>query len=283
MLVVGATGTIGRLVVSGLLAAGTPVRALSRRPEHADLPDAVEVVRGDLDDPGSLRAPFDGVDAVFLAATGDVARRDAAAAQAAAAAGAARIVCLSVVGAQDPERGRTTPARAHLDGEDAVTASGVPAVFVRPGAFMSNAFGWARQVHDGDTVRVPFADVPAAPVDPRDVADVAVRAMVGEVAAGRGLPVSGPEVLTPAEQVEVLGDALGRPLRCEPVPEEQVRRAMTERGTDPGLVEGLFAHLDEPRPEATVYDTVRSVTGRPATPFARWVADHRDAFSARPR
>jgi uncharacterized protein YbjT (DUF2867 family) len=48
ILVTGATGTIGRQVVSQLLATDARVRALTRTPDAADLPPGAEVVRGDL-------------------------------------------------------------------------------------------------------------------------------------------------------------------------------------------------------------------------------------------
>src|SRR4051794_34777264 len=64
--VIGATGKVGRNVVSGLLDQGVAVRALARDPAAADLPQPVEVVPGDLADPQSLAPDLDGVDAVFL-------------------------------------------------------------------------------------------------------------------------------------------------------------------------------------------------------------------------
>src|SRR4051812_18185987 len=66
VLVTGATGRVGRLVVGELLAAGVPVRALTRRPEAANLPPHVEVVAGDLTAPETLDGPLSGVRAVFL-------------------------------------------------------------------------------------------------------------------------------------------------------------------------------------------------------------------------
>ena len=62
----GATGRVGRLVVDELLRAGTSVRALTRRPEHAALPAGVEVVAGDLTVPASLDPALEGAGAVFL-------------------------------------------------------------------------------------------------------------------------------------------------------------------------------------------------------------------------
>ena len=66
VLVTGATGRVGREVVNELLAAGVPVRALTRRPEAASLPAGVEVVAGDLTVPESLDASVQGVTSVFL-------------------------------------------------------------------------------------------------------------------------------------------------------------------------------------------------------------------------
>ena len=71
VLVTGATGRVGRLVVDQLLGAGMPVRALTRRPAEARLPAAVEVVSGDLTVPESLDAGLQGVSAVFLVWTQD--------------------------------------------------------------------------------------------------------------------------------------------------------------------------------------------------------------------
>src|SRR5580765_3507493 len=66
ILVIGATGTIGRQVVSQLIAANVSVRALARNPESANLPAQVEIFRGDLTIPDTLDPALDGADAVFL-------------------------------------------------------------------------------------------------------------------------------------------------------------------------------------------------------------------------
>jgi uncharacterized protein YbjT (DUF2867 family) len=66
ILVTGATGNVGRQVVSQLLVTGVAVRALARNPDSAGLPDGVEVVRGGLTAPDALDACLDGVEAVFL-------------------------------------------------------------------------------------------------------------------------------------------------------------------------------------------------------------------------
>ena|SRR5450432_2401640 len=65
ILVTGATGNVGRHVVSQL-EAGAGVRALTRKPGAGDLPVNVEIVQGDLTVPESIERHLDGVDAVFF-------------------------------------------------------------------------------------------------------------------------------------------------------------------------------------------------------------------------
>ena len=66
ILVTGATGKVGRHIVSQLLPTGVAVRALARDPTSAGLPNGVDVVRGDLSTPDTLDAGLKGVDTVFL-------------------------------------------------------------------------------------------------------------------------------------------------------------------------------------------------------------------------
>ena len=66
ILIIGATGRVGRQVISQLPAAGVRVRALVRNPYTAGLPPQVEVVRGDLTLPETLDGCLDGIDTVFL-------------------------------------------------------------------------------------------------------------------------------------------------------------------------------------------------------------------------
>ncbi|MBV9843455.1 MAG: NAD(P)H-binding protein [Kutzneria sp.] len=283
ILVTGATGTVGGAVAARLCGAGVAVRALTRDPSRAHLPDGVEVARGDLQDRGTLTEPLDGVDRVFLVSVGDVASSDRNLVEAAKGTGVRHIVKLSVIGAQDRRHGMRSPARGHVEGEVAIEDSGLAWTFLRPGTFMTNALGWAESVRERDTVHAPFGHVPSAPIDPEDIAAVAVRALTEDGHHGRGYPLSGPEVLTPAEQVDRLASAIGRPLRFVPVPDEAIRQKMLGSGMPEEQVAALFDDLGNPRGAATVWPTVSEVTSAPPRAFDEWLADNLGAFMPRER
>ncbi|HET7233365.1 MAG TPA: NmrA family NAD(P)-binding protein [Longimicrobium sp.] len=278
VLVIGATGTIGREVVAQLLAAGVPVRALSRHPEHAALPGA-EVVSGDLTLPGTLDAAVRGVETVFLVWTAPAA--SVAGAIQAIARQARRIVFLSSPH-QTPHPFFQQPnpiAALHAAIEREIEAAGLASIILRPGMFASNAGGWwAPQVREGGVVRWPYAAAASAPVDERDIGAVAALVLRDERHAGAQYVLTGPESLTHAEQVAIIGEVTGRPLRYEEMEPAEFRRVMAERGA-PAVADMLLnawsASVGLP---AYVTPTVAEVTGRPPRTFRQWAADHADAF-----
>jgi uncharacterized protein YbjT (DUF2867 family) len=146
VLVTGATGRVGRAVVDLVTDAGVPVRALTRRPEEAELPANVEVVTGDLTVPGSLDAALSGVGAVLLVWT--VPGTTAPAVVERLAAHAQRVVFLSSPH-QTPHPFFQQPnpmAVLHADIERLIAAAGLESVIIRPGLFASNTlFWWGRR------------------------------------------------------------------------------------------------------------------------------------------
>jgi uncharacterized protein YbjT (DUF2867 family) len=275
-LVSGATGNVGRQVVTQLLAAGTPVRGLVRRAD-VGLPAGVEAVVGDLTAPDTLPAALAGVRAAFLFPVPGCGPAFAAAAR---AAGVARIVLLS--SGEVLDGGAAQPhgvAGFHAEIERAVAGCGVGWTFLRCGAFATNTLQWAGMIRAGDTVGLPFPQAQFAPVHEADVAAVAVAALIGEGHAGARYRLTGPAALTQAEQVATIGAVLGRRLRVAEVPAELFRERLLQRGVPAAVADGLvgmFAAATT-RP-AEVLPTVQEVTGHPARSYAAWVADHRRDF-----
>ena len=281
ILVTGATGNVGRPLVRELAASGARVRALVRDDARAAalLPAGVERVVGDLGDPASLPAAFDGARRVFLLNAGTGARHTHHALRAARAAGTQHLVLLSSAhAALDPP---PAMARWHREREEAVRGSGIAATILRPGGFMSNALEWAPAVRAGAAVLDPSGPGRYAPIDPDDVAAVAAHVLTRDGYEDQAYTLTGEEAFTVAEQVAVLAAALGGPIavREAATPDEAVR-ARYPNGAPPQLAEAIAQWFTLMRADTTGLrtDTVRQLLGRPPRTFADWCARHLDAF-----
>ena len=283
VLVTGATGRVGRLVVDELLRAGVRVRALTRRPERAVLPAGAEVVAGDLTVPASLDAALHGVNAVFLVWTAPTATAAAVIARLAAQLSGQlrRVVYLSSPHqTPHPFFQQPNPLRGlHAEVERLLAATTANPVVLRPGMFASNALHWwAPQIRSGDVVRWPFGAAETAPVDERDIAAVAARALLDDQHAGRDYVLTGPESLSQAAQVRAIGDAIGRPLLFEELSPDEFR--CETAGTWPASVAEMLlaawhATLGHP---AFVTSAVQEIVGSPPRTFYQWAADNAAGF-----
>jgi hypothetical protein len=88
----------------------------------------------------------------------------------------------------------------------------------------------------------------------------------------------GPEALTPAEELDILSQALGRPLRLNALSNEAARAGMLRYGMPDIVVDRILA---DARGEhgSEVLPTVRALLGRPPRRFADWVAARRAEFA----
>ncbi|MGF6881673.1 uncharacterized protein YbjT (DUF2867 family) [Nocardia sp. GAS34] len=281
ILVTGATGTVGSEVVRQLAKRGEKVRALTRNPGAAKLPEGVEVVRGDYAEPESLAAAMSGVEAAFLVGVLDPGQPggDPALVAAARAAGVRRVVKLSAIGTGDPDLG--VFATWHMPGEQAVRDSGLGWTILRPSQFAANTLAWAEAVCAGEAVPVRTGTGRQGTIDPRDIAEVAVRALLSDDHAGRTYTLTGPAALSEPEQAFVLAAVLERPVTMRELPLAAVRAAMRERGMTDGFIDGALAGAEYIRSggNTTLTDDVREVLGRPPRAYEEWVRDHRAAFT----
>jgi uncharacterized protein YbjT (DUF2867 family) len=280
VLVTGATGNIGREVVEQLRDTGCRIRALSRNPEVANLSSQVEVVYGDLTLPDTLDESLREVDAIFLVWVAPLGA--AAAAVERIASRVQRIVLIS-----SPHRTAhpffqqpNVLRGVHAGVEQLIEASGVAWTFVRPGVFALNCLNWwGPQIRCGDVVRWFYADAATAPIDERDIAAVAVQALSDPGPARKEYVITGPESLTQREQLQIIGETIGRWLRYEELSREAARQqmlAMMPGGIADMLLDAYAAAVGRP---AYVTSTVRDVTGTPARSFRDWVLDHADEFT----
>jgi uncharacterized protein YbjT (DUF2867 family) len=279
LLVIGATGTVGRQVVLGLSAKGACVRAMTRNPAAARLPPDVEIAKGDLTIPETLDRCLDDVDTVFLVWTAPMAATDAALAAIAKQAG--RIVFLSApLKTPHPFFQQPNPARTlALHVEELIEQSGLEWTFLRPGMFAANSLDFGGpQLRAGNVVRWPYLKAPTAPIDERDIAAVGVRALIEDGHGGKEYVLTGPQSLTQYEQIATIGQVIGRALTIEEISRDEARRAWST--VMPAVVADMLmnaweAALGQP---AYMTSTVQQITGRAARTFADWTKDHVAAF-----
>ena len=282
ILVTGATGNVGRELVAQLRAAGRAVRALTRNPKSANLPRDVDVVAGDLSAPDTLDACLDGIDDVFLVWVAPFAGARAAIDR--IASRAKRVVLLSSPHRTDhPFFQQPNGLRAvHAGLEQLIEASGLRWTVLRPGVFALNCVHWwGPQLASGDVIRWAHANAETAPIHERDIAASAARVLCEEGHDGRDYVLTGPESLTQRRQVEIIGDAIGRPLRFEEISEEAARNAMLTMMPPPIADMLLRAYAAAVNRPAFVTSTVAELTGTAAATFRQWADEHAQDFLPR--
>lgn len=162
--------------------------------------------------------------------------------------------------------------------EDAARRSGLDWTILRPGGFHSNMYAWADSVRTQRTVVAPFGDVGMPTIDPADIAGVAANTLREEGHAGQIYELTGPALTTPRQRAEVIGDALGEPVRFIEQTRDEARVQML-RFMPEWAVDTTLAVLGEPTPgEQRISPTVEQLLGRAPRTFAGWVEEHISAF-----
>lgn len=267
ILVVGGTGTTGRLVAARLAAAGRRARVASRRA-------SAEGVRFDWYDRSTHDTALDGVTALYLIAPLgdadpaptmlpflDLARR----------ARVRRAVLLgsSAIEAGMPGLGEVQAQLGEMIPEWAV---------LRPSWFMENFVGdhpHAASARERGEIVSATGDARVGFVDPADIAEVAVRALTDPAPHDTEHVITGPERLSYADVAATLTDFLGRPVRYRAVDEDALTAYHEAHGLAPDYARFL-AGLDTAvaaGSEDRVTTTVADVTGRPPRTFRDFCRD----------
>jgi uncharacterized protein YbjT (DUF2867 family) len=278
ILITGATGNIGRELVPLLLESGQSIRVLVRDERKvAHLDACVERVVGDLDKPETLVPAVKNVEKLFLVTYET--RQDLNVMEAAKKAEVKHIVKLSTLEATDH---KIQIGKWHYEHEELIRASGLNCTFLRPGMFMSNTIEWwAESIKGQNSVFFPGGKKgKVAPVDPRDVARVADAALTQPGHHGQDYELTGSELFTIGEMVQVLSKVLGKPIQYMDMPPSAAKLFMLKTGMDKMLVNALMEMLGSLRRNegAIVTDTVERITGHPPRIFEAWCREHIKAF-----
>ena len=272
LLITGATGQLGRLVVEQLLAAGVPageITATGRATDKIkDLADrGVQVRAVDFADPAAVRAAVADADRVLLVSAMEPGGRVALhrnVIDAAREAGTGLVAYTSIVNA-----GTTTIRLAadHQDTETLLRDSGVPYVLLRNGWY-----------HENYTDRLPAflaqGAIPGSAGEGRisaaaraDYAAAAVRVLTSDGHAGQAYELGSDEPFTLAQLATEISAQSGKEVRYVDLPEEQYAKALAEHGV-PGLMADMIAETDAAAARGALHTAsgdLTALTGRPAT------------------
>jgi uncharacterized protein YbjT (DUF2867 family) len=270
LLITGATGQVGRHLVHQLVQAGHQVSALTRNAAKANFPAAVDVIVGDLTKPETLAAALEGVSGLHLITFGG---DDYAPLQTgdeiialATRAGVKRVTVL---------RGGGDKGSIEL----AVESSPLAWTYLQPVEFMSGALDWATSIRTEGVVRQGFVNRKSAMVHEADIAAVAAMALTNDGHARHTYTITGGQVLTPHQTVQMIGVAIGRDIQIIELTEAQAREKWRAEGYPEDSIDFfVWAHGNTPPEGYTVVPTVEQVTGQPPRTFAQWAAENADAF-----
>lgn len=272
------TGHVGSRVVRLLLQAGVRPRVLVRDPARLDEATRarVDVRRGDLTDAGFVREAVTGVRTVFWVdptphATADpieVSLRTAAPlVEAARARDVARVVLLSSVGAEKRHGVGHIDALAAI--EEQLDATGVDVLHLRCAYFFTNLLLDLEGLSRGVLTTAFGPDDPMPWVDPRDIGDVVAARLLSDAWQGRVVQaVHGPEDLTFRQVARILTEALGRPVRLNPVSDDATRDALRAAGLPASAVEGIVGMTTGSRD--LVPEQSRDLLTTTPTPLSGW-------------
>jgi len=284
ILVTGATGTNGRLIVRALLAKGVRVCAMVQdRSRAEDLEQAgAELVVADFDRPDTLGAALVGVERALLLSAVDqrLVERETRFVEQARRAGLRHLVKFSAIGAHPAAS--FTFGRQHGAAERMIMDSGLAFTLVQPNFFMQNLLWSAETIKTRGELSSSLGSTPASHVDARDIAAVIASILTDPTDrhAGQIHLVTGPAALSFDEVAATFSRILRRPVRYQPLSDGQLKTGLLAAGQSgwqaTALVElNTYARQGH---ASVVTDTVERTTGRRATTLEQWIQDHTAAF-----
>ena len=289
ILVTGATGNVGGLLIPELIRLGANVRALVRDESRAQgLKDlGVELIVGDLEKPDTLDAAFRGVDKVFLITPPNPNQVVQASngIKAAKRNGSPHIVRLSARAVIGMPGALPRISGQHAETDDELRASGVHYTIIKPHFFMQNIMMAAQSVAEEGVVYMAMKEGKIGMIDVRDVVDVAVKVLTESGHEGKEYALTGPASISFHDVAAGFTKALGKQVNYADVPVEAARQGMINIGLPEWMADALGEYttaFGDGYGDFTT-DGVRSVTGNPARPFDAFARDFAQVFAGEVR
>ena len=272
IVVTGATGKLGRLVVENLIARGvepSAIRAAGRNSQKlaalAEL--GVETAVIDLEDPATLASAFTGADALLLVSGSEVGKRmpqHTNAIDAAVAAGVGRIVYTSAPHADTTE---LAVAPEHKATEELLRASGLPVTFLRNNWYTENYVGPLAQARKTGAVVASVGDGRVASATRNDYADAAAVVLTASGHEGKVYELAGDSAWSFDDLAAAFSEIIGSKVVYASVEPDEYAGILTETGLDAGTAAFVVA-LDQNIRNGALADVtgdLSALIGRPTT------------------
>lgn len=272
LLVTGAGGHLGRLVVEALLERGTPagdVVATARTPESlADLAArGVQVRRADYDDPASLDAAFAGVERLLLVSGSEVGRRVPQHRNVIEAAGRVGVGLVAYTSITRADSSTLVLAEEHLATEQLLAASGLPHVLLRNSWYLENYTAQVPTVLEHGAVTGAAGEGRVSAATRADYAAAAAVVLAQPDPARTVYELGGDTAFTLGELAETLGRVAGREIAYRDLPVDDYTAALVAAGV-PGPYAAVLADGDRGLSEGELFTDTRDLStliGRPTT------------------
>jgi uncharacterized protein YbjT (DUF2867 family) len=213
VLVTGATGKVGSLLVTELIERGTDVRILTRNePNPKAVPNEVEVAVGNLLDPESVARAMEGIDKLFLLnALGPSELTEALIGF--GMARRARVKHVTYLSAFKADRIKDSPnLAAKFAVECAIGNSDIPFTFLRPNYFIQNDGQLMPMIAGTGLYPVPLGEAGVSAVDIRDVAEAAAISLTEKGHVGQTYDLVGPTVISGPSNAALWSKLMGKPI-----------------------------------------------------------------------
>ncbi|MDO8106397.1 NAD(P)H-binding protein [Isoptericola sp. b441] len=279
--IIGATGQLGALTIDALLArdvAPADILALGRNPERlaALAQRGVRTAALDLDDIEGTAATLSGAEKLLLISVGAPGQALAPrgnAIEAARRAGVGHLVYTSALQAPTTILGL---AAEHKATEELVTASGLPATFLRNGWYTDNHQQDFATAREHGVVANSVGDGRLATAPRKDYAEAAAVVLTASGHEGAAYELSGDTAWSYGEFAATAEDVLGTPVRYQPLTSQQEHAQLIGFGLDEataGFLVALNANMRDGALAPTTGDLARLI-GHPTEPLAttlrRW-------------
>jgi uncharacterized protein YbjT (DUF2867 family) len=283
ILVTGASGSVGREVLSAVRKAGKPVVAMYRNVEDTGTaPPGVATVFADFADLATLQKALRGIKTMFLVCSPipQLVELESNAIDAARQTGVRHIVLNSALGAADYPK--SFPSW-HRQVEEKLKLSGMDYSILRPNSFMQNI-----AAYQGPSIRAQGAFYAAMGnaklsfIDVRDIAEITANILGNPAAhAGKIYELNGPQAFHYAEVAAMVSKVAGRQVRFVDIPEEAQRKAMLDLGMPQWQVEALLdlqRYYTVEKKGAEITPVLEHLLGHPAIRLEQYLSENKELF-----